>query len=101
MAGRDKKPLLLKDDFNGVFGDLLCLSHGDTCENEAGTQVKLEAGMLVTAYDLDSDELGNPDNLIASGIVESSPEWLQCRGSRWALRIDQHGVRHQSDIGTL
>jgi hypothetical protein len=35
-----------------------------------------------------------------SGIVEPSPESLRCLGSRWVLRIDQNGVRHESDLKT-
>ena len=53
--------------------------------------------MLVTAYDEDMTD-GVMDDIIATGIVEPSPDWLQCRGSRWILRIDDKGVRHQSDI---
>jgi len=87
----------LQADFNGVFGDLLCLSHGDTCKDEHGAEVKLAPGMRVTAFDLDADENGAPDNLLANGVVEPSPDWLQCRGSRWALRIDHNGVHHESD----
>jgi hypothetical protein len=54
--------------------------------------------MLATAYDEDVDEHGNRDDLIASGIVEPSPKALRHRGSKWILRIDQNGVRHQSDL---
>lgn len=88
----------LKADFNGLFGDLLCLSHGDTCRDEAGNEVPLVTGMMVTAFEPDTGDNGEPDELIASGVVEPSPAWLQCNGSRWALRIDAHGVRHQSEI---
>jgi hypothetical protein len=72
----------LRADFNGLFGAVLCLSHSDTCLDESGTAVQLRAGMRVTAFDLDEDEHGVRDDLIATGIVEPSPEWLQCRGSR-------------------
>ena len=85
-------------DFNGVFGELLCLSHGETCKDESGAEVHLRAGMIVTAFDQDADEQGVRDDLIATGVVEQSPEWLQCRGSKWALRIDKDGVRHESDL---
>jgi hypothetical protein len=85
-------------DFNGLFGELLCLSHSDTCKDESGAEVRLQAGMTVTAFDYDQDEHGVSDNLIASGIVEPSPDWLQCQGSKWALKIDKHGVRHESDL---
>jgi hypothetical protein len=89
----------LRADFNGLFGDILCLSHGDTCTDEYGNDFELEAGATAIAFDEDVDEHGQRDDLIASGIVESSPDWLQCKGSRWCLRIDKFGVRHQSDIG--
>ncbi len=87
----------LRADFNGLFGELLCLSHSDSCADESGTEVRLEAGMIVTAFDEDSDDRGQRDDLMASGIVERSPDWLACKGSRWVLRIDERGVRHQSD----
>jgi hypothetical protein len=91
-------PLRLRADFNGLFGDVLCLSHGDTCLDEHGTDVVLSAGMLVVAFDEDADEHGRRDDLIASGTVESAPDWMSCRGSKWVLRIDEHGVRHESDL---
>jgi hypothetical protein len=87
----------LKADFNGLFGDLLCLSHGDTCRDEAGNAVPLVAGLKVMVFESDIGDNGEPDDLIATGVVEPSPDWLQCNGSRWALRIDEHGVRHQSE----
>ncbi|HEX2080384.1 MAG TPA: hypothetical protein VHG08_21965 [Longimicrobium sp.] len=86
----------LQADFNGLFGDLLCLSHGETCRDEAGGGVRLHAGMRATAFEPDCDDDGNPADLVAAGIVEPSPDWLQCRGSRWVLRIDEQGVRHQT-----
>jgi hypothetical protein len=78
---------------------LLCLSHNETCVGEDGLDIQLHEGITVTAFDEDvndedvNDE-GKPDNLIASGIVERSPNWLSCRGSRLVLRIDENGVRH-------
>ena len=91
-------PLRVRADFNGLFGELLCLSHKETCLDEKGNLVTLAAGMALTAFDEDADEHGNRDDIIASGIVEPSPPWLQCIGSRWALRIDGNGVRHESDL---
>jgi hypothetical protein len=94
----ESKTMRVRADFNGLFGELLCLAHKDTCEDADGKLVTLRAGMVLTAFDEDADELGNRDDLIASGTVELSPEWLECNGSRWALKIDQTGVRHQSDL---
>ena len=87
----------VRGDFNGLFGDVLCLSHEETCVDEEGKIVTLREGMKITAFDEDADSLGHSDNILASGTVERSPEWLRCRGSRWILRIDENGVRHESD----
>jgi hypothetical protein len=46
----------------------------------------------------DGNEKGEPDDIFASGVVEPSPEWLACRGSRWILRIDEDGIRWESDL---
>ncbi len=88
----------LRADFNGLFGKYLCLSHSETSVDDAGNQVVLRAGMEVTAFDEDSDEHGHPDNLIASGVVEPAVEGLVGHGSKWVLHIDEHGVRHESDL---
>jgi hypothetical protein len=48
----------LKGDFNGLFGDLLCLSHSEICKDETGAEVTLRAGMVVTVFDDDSDDQG-------------------------------------------
>jgi hypothetical protein len=42
------------------------------------------------------DDRGDRD-LLASGTVERAPDWLANHGSRWILRIDERGVRHESD----
>ena len=89
----------LQADFNGLFGDILCLSHSDTSVDENGAIVELRAGLVVTAFDQDEDERGERDDLVASGTVERSPWSLRCRGSKWILRIDNNGVRHESEIG--
>ena len=94
----ESSPIRLHADFNGLFSQFLCLSHKETCLGENGENVTVHEGMIATAFDEDVDDDGKPDNLVASGIVERSPAWLRCRGSRWVLRIDQNGVRHESDL---
>ena len=89
----------LQADFNGLFGDILCLSHSNTSVDENGAIVELRAGLVVTAFDQDEDERGERDDLVAGGTVERSPWSLRCRGSKWILRIDNNGVRHESEIG--
>jgi hypothetical protein len=58
----------------------------------------LASGMHLTAYDEDADEHGNRDDLVASGTVEPSPAWVHCHGSRWVLRIDENGVKSESEL---
>jgi hypothetical protein len=87
----------VRADFNGVFSRVMCLTHTDECLDETGVPVRLEAGMVLTAFEEDTDEHGQRDNLLATGVVEPAPDWLQCRGSRWVLRFDERGVRHESD----
>ena len=94
----ESKTMRVRADFNGLFGELLCLSHKDTCKDADGNLVTLQAGMVLTAFDEDVDEHGNRDDLMASGIVERSPWRLRCNGSRWVLRINRDGVRHESDL---
>ena len=88
----------LQADFNGLFSGILCLSHTESCKDENGKDVALSEGMIVTAFDMDADEHGKRDDLIATGVVERSPDWLKCNGSRWALRIDENGVRSESEM---
>ncbi len=57
--------------------------------------------MVLTAFDLDTDEYGNPDNIFATGVVEKSPLYAQCKGSLWSLRIDSNGIRNESDINRV
>ena len=94
----ESKPLRVCADFNGLFGGLLCLSHENTCVDAEGNQVTLQAGMMLTAFDEEIDEHGSRDDPIASGMVEPSPDWLRCNGSRWVLRIDKNGVRNESNL---
>jgi hypothetical protein len=86
------KKIKVRADFNGIWNDergtMVCLSHGKTCEDEFGNDVILKEGMEITAFDKDVDENGDQDDLIANGIVERPPDWLQRHGSRWVLRID-------------
>ena len=89
---------MLQTDFNGVFGDFLCLSHSHTCIDENGIERSVSAGDIVTAFDHDEDDDGNRDWIIATGVVVPSSEDMACRGSVWAIHIDDNGFRHESDL---
>ena len=87
----------VRADFNGLFSRVLCLSHEDFCLDFEGRRVELQTGLVLTAFDEDYEE-GKRDDIFVSGIVEPSPDWLSCRGSRWVLRIDEDGLRRESDL---
>jgi hypothetical protein len=76
----------------------LCLSHSDTVRDRTDCTIELRAGMRLTAWDADADDLGRPDDIFATGIVERAPDWLRDHGSQWILVIDQDGIRHESDL---
>jgi hypothetical protein len=86
-------------DFNGFLGNnLLCLAHCDTVVDLSGQIIELRSGLKITVFDDDIDDAGRPDRLVATGVVERSPDSAQCRGSRWALRLAPPGVRHESEL---
>jgi len=58
--------------FNGLFGELLCLSHGATSLSQSGVEITTSPGLRLTAFDEDADEHGDRDDLVASGKVEAS-----------------------------
>ena len=84
-------------DFNGLFGDVLCLTHEERAQGEDGSRIELREGMRILAFDLDANDEGKSDKIIATGIVARPPEWLTHKGSRWVLLIEERGVRHESD----
>ena len=88
----------LQADFNGLFGDVLCLSHDESAKDVTGEQITLTSGMPVLAFESDPDHDGNPAFLVARGRAEISPDELLCRGSRWCLHIDDQGVRHVASL---
>jgi hypothetical protein len=78
-----------KIDFYGRL-ILVCRgTHDDLIKNE----MKFEAGMEITFYmDSDEDGAGNPDDLLADGIVEYD-FWNE----RWVATIDEATFRHESE----
>ncbi len=93
------KDTWIRADFNGFLDrDLLCLAHADEVTKLSGQTIRLAAGVVVTAFDMDADEDGNPDMILVTGSVEASPDFAQCRGSRWAVRVDESGVQWESEL---
>ena len=83
----------IRGDFNGLFGDLLCISHSDTATAETGEEISLAEGQELVAFEEDLED-GKPTFLVARGRAVLSPPEHQCYGSFWSLRINDSGVRH-------
>ena len=83
----------IRGDFNGLFGNLLCISHSDSALKDCGEELALREGMELVAYEYDGDE-DEECYLVACGQVVPSPHDLRCQGSRWCLQINEEGVRH-------
>ena len=90
----------IRVDFNELAGNIVLLSQSDTKTDSDGNLVTLHEGMWVTVYDEDEED-GQPDNLIAEGIVvpnplvKEHPAWAHVK---WCCRIDQNGIKHESDL---
>jgi hypothetical protein len=91
MSDVPEPPHWVHGDFNGLFGDLLCLSHDETARTAGGEEIRLADGTELIAFEPDIDE-GQPSALILCGRVEPSPDWLACNGSRWCLRGDERAL---------
>jgi hypothetical protein len=47
-AKDETKTIRIRADFNGLFGELLCISHSASCADEQGRPVTLHSGMKST-----------------------------------------------------
>jgi hypothetical protein len=54
--------------------------------------IELREGLLLTLYTDDADDHGQPDELMADGVVHFNNE-ENC----WVAAIDWHALRHASD----
>ena len=93
------KPMLYVDFNEMVEPNLVLLSAQDTKNDSFGKSVSLREGLKVIVYMEDTDESGNVDNLVASGVVEKNElttGWAN--HVKWCCRIDGGGIRHQSEI---
>jgi hypothetical protein len=92
------RPLLYVDFNEMVESDLVLLSQADTKLDVNGKEVALREGLLVDVYTDDVDEHGNPDNLVASGVVERNQATDWSAHVKWLCRVDHRGIKSQSDL---
>ncbi|AXI04029.1 hypothetical protein [Aquirhabdus parva] len=90
---------MLYVDFNEMLEpDLVLLSATNDKADINGNKVLLSEGLQVIVYMDDMDDKGNPDNLIAVGVVERNHSSGWSSHVKWCCRIDNDGIRHMSEI---
>jgi hypothetical protein len=92
------KPLFYVDFNEMLEPDLVLLSVTDAAISSSNEIVHLSDGLEVAIYTDDLDEHGQPDNLVASGIVERNRTRGWGAHVKWCCRIDAQGIKHQSDF---
>ena len=85
-------PRIFADFHNADAQGRVRLNCIGTTKDLAQQQVALHEGLIVTLYSDDADELGRPDDLEVSGVVEYSG----AEGC-WVARIDWSAIGHVSD----
>ena len=89
-------------DFNEMLdSDLVLLAKTDEVTDSSGETIQLREGLRVFIYSEDVDHDGKSDNLIAQGIVEPNIRRDWSAAAKWCCRIDNHGIRHESDVPNL
>jgi hypothetical protein len=96
------KPLpRLSVDFNEMVApDLVLLSRHDAKPDANGEMIHLYEGLAISIFDDDLDDHGQPDNLVAVGVVERNRDKGWSRHVKWCCRIGPGGIRHESDFET-
>lgn len=85
-------------DFNEMVArDEVLLSKVDSKTDSHGNVLHFVEGMPVVGYMDDCNECGERDNLIADGVAIRN-RFGHWQHVRWLLKINEHGVRHESDV---
>jgi len=84
-------------DFNEMLEpDLVLLSKTDIKIDASGAVVEFREGLHVQIYEDDIGINGEPERLVADGVVErnrSDRDWASA--AKWCCRIDARGIRHE------
>ncbi|BAM88767.1 conserved hypothetical protein [Bradyrhizobium oligotrophicum S58] len=96
------KPLpRLYVDFNEMLApDLVLLSRHGAKRDANGEMIHLYEGLVVAIFSDDLDDQGQPDNLVAVGVVERNHDEGWSKHVKWCCRIGPEGIRHESDFKT-
>lgn len=90
-----KEPRLYVDFNEMIDFNIVLLSQTDYKTDSLGNAIYLQEGNTVLIYMDDSDEYGNPDNLLAEGIVILNP--IPNHIAKWCCLINDKGIYHESD----
>jgi hypothetical protein len=74
----------------------LILTTLGTKQDLARAGIELREGLNLSVYSDDLNADGNPDNLLAEGVVHYDKD-----AKRWVLEIDWSGLRHEVDAARL
>ena len=99
MRGTVSKPRLYVDFNEMLEPNLVLLSAEDAKRDVSGELIQLREAMAIDVYMDDVNERGEPDSLVASGWVEKNQSSGWGSNAKWCCRIDEQGIRHQSDLG--
>jgi hypothetical protein len=85
-------PKLYADFQNLDDNNRIRLTCAGTLADLSRQQIELAEGMAVTLYTDDADDAGQPDEMLADGVVRYHGE-EKC----WVAEVDWSALRHRSD----
>lgn len=86
-------------DFNEMIDErTVLLSKNDMKRDISHVWVSLYEGMLVRVVMEDVDENGEPDDLVAEGVVMKNNFSDWSAHVKWCCRINDFGIRYRSEI---
>jgi hypothetical protein len=86
-------------DFNEMPShDIVALSQTDTRQDVNGQDVQLVEGLPISIYSDDVNDKGQPDNLVAEGVVIQRENGWGFPIVKWFCRISPPGIRTESDL---
>lgn len=91
---------LLEVDYNEMLeSNLVLLSSSDIKIDYYGHEIALQEGLDITIYSDDStDDQGNPEYMIADGVVEMNRSGGWSSHVKWCCRIDNNGILYKSQL---
>lgn len=86
-------------DFNELMDfDVVLLSQTDCKKDTEGNDIQLAEGLPISIFFDDLGEDGQPDNLVAEGVVIPNKFIGSFPHVKWCCKISSNGIRHQSDL---